>query len=549
MSLRGKRFLVVDDEPDVGELVRVLLPDSQVDVALTYHDGMVRMAGGSYDAVLLDIMGVDGHVLLRQFAGKYPCIMLTAHALTPGHLAKAIEEHAALYLPKEEIHELEMFLCEVLSAPRKASFWSWLAEKIDFRKHFGLDEIPTFREDAAELRDDPLLFLERVYEDCGDVGQVRVGPVPIVFVSSAELARWVLVEKAQLFGPVRELDQILRTSGAKSNGGPPPPVPAGVLPAWVGATREEAERVARNWAPGATVDLEAEVRRVTLAVAARGLFGVRPDDDTLARIAAAVPEVQRRAHDKLTSSVRIPLRWPTLGNRRLRGAVAGIEREVLPLANAGGAELLSWLMAARGGDAADEAIAFLAADCERIVTAATLCWHLLWQNPDVERLLRAELETALGGRGPTFDDLAWLPYARAVVREVLRLYPPASVVLRETTGNAPLGRHGLRAGAWVGVNVHAIQRRSDYFPDPVRFAPQRFLDDAARARPGAFLPFGAGARAALVTELAVAQVQTMLATLLPGVALTTREDESLDLDLLLSLRLTHGLRMRVRRPA
>jgi DNA-binding response OmpR family regulator len=133
--LNGKTLLIVDDEPDLLDLVVEDFPECVVDTARSYAEGREKLANGRYDAVILDVSGVQGFDLLAEFKGKAPCIMLTAHALAPEDLARAIEGGAALYLPKEEIAALDEFLERVFSA--KGPLWTWLEGRIDRRRWFG----------------------------------------------------------------------------------------------------------------------------------------------------------------------------------------------------------------------------------------------------------------------------------------------------------------------------------------------------------------------------------------------------------------------------
>src|SRR5262245_11241123 len=122
-SLEGKKILVVDDEPDIGQLAKALLVKANVDIAETYQEAKQKLTAGKYDVVILDIMGVDGHALLNEFSGKFPCIMLTAHALTPQDLKKSVEGQAVLYLPKDELHQIESYVLKVLESPKRGSLW------------------------------------------------------------------------------------------------------------------------------------------------------------------------------------------------------------------------------------------------------------------------------------------------------------------------------------------------------------------------------------------------------------------------------------------
>ena len=68
---------------------------------------------------------------------------------------------------------------------------------------------------------------------------------------------------------------------------------------------------------------------------------------------------------------------------------------------------------------------------ETTANAMTWTWYLLSQNTDAEARLHAEIDEVLEGRLPTFADVPKLTYTRAVLEEVMRLYPPVPVLSRE----------------------------------------------------------------------------------------------------------------------
>ena len=115
--LENKQVLVVDDEPDILETIKELLHMCRIDTAQTYDAAAARLGATTYDAAILDIMGVDGFRLLditRRL--NLPTLMLTAHALTPENLKTALEKGADAYIPKEKLVDISMFLADVLTA-------------------------------------------------------------------------------------------------------------------------------------------------------------------------------------------------------------------------------------------------------------------------------------------------------------------------------------------------------------------------------------------------------------------------------------------------
>jgi DNA-binding NtrC family response regulator len=115
--LEGKKILVVDDEPDVLEVVSDLLKMCRVSTASNFEDAKKLLETETFDLVVLDIMGVDGYGLLKIANRKRtPAVMLTAHAFNPPNLVKSITEGAAAYIPKEEMARIAEFLNDVLVA-------------------------------------------------------------------------------------------------------------------------------------------------------------------------------------------------------------------------------------------------------------------------------------------------------------------------------------------------------------------------------------------------------------------------------------------------
>jgi len=116
-KLRGKRILVVDDEPDVLETLREELEECAVDTAPGFEEARQLLDKNAYDAAILDIMGVQGYDLLAITTKKdIPTLMLTAHALSPGNLIRSIRKGALAYVPKEKIRDIKTFLLDILEA-------------------------------------------------------------------------------------------------------------------------------------------------------------------------------------------------------------------------------------------------------------------------------------------------------------------------------------------------------------------------------------------------------------------------------------------------
>jgi cytochrome P450 len=147
----------------------------------------------------------------------------------------------------------------------------------------------------------------------------------------------------------------------------------------------------------------------------------------------------------------------------------------------------------------DEVLTIFLAGYETVANALTWTWYLLSQNPEAESKLHAELDTTLGigteARLPTLADYPNLRYTEQVFAESMRLYPPAWAMGRMSTGPVTLGPYRLPPGAHFFFSQYIMHRSAEYFPNPLRFDPDRHTPANKADRPRfAYFPFGGGGR-------------------------------------------------------
>ena len=139
--LTGKKVLIVDDEADVLETLKDLLPMCDIVAASSYEEAKNYLDSQWFEIAILDIMGVSGYDLLDICAEKgITAVMLTAHAVSQEHIKKSYMKGAAYYVPKEEMSQLEVFLTDVLLAKEKGeNTWDgWYGRFIRFcERKFG----------------------------------------------------------------------------------------------------------------------------------------------------------------------------------------------------------------------------------------------------------------------------------------------------------------------------------------------------------------------------------------------------------------------------
>lgn len=156
--LRGKRVLIVDDEPDVLELLTELLDMCKVDAASSFEEAKELLENNYYHVAVLDIMGVKGYELLEiANQREIPAVMLTAHAISEEHLKKSIQKGASFYAPKDEINRIAIFMADVLEArDKKRNVWAkWYERLSEFcDRRFG----PKWRDQDREFWDSVIKY-------------------------------------------------------------------------------------------------------------------------------------------------------------------------------------------------------------------------------------------------------------------------------------------------------------------------------------------------------------------------------------------------------
>jgi cytochrome P450 len=160
----------------------------------------------------------------------------------------------------------------------------------------------------------------------------------------------------------------------------------------------------------------------------------------------------------------------------------------------------------------DEALTLLLAGHETTAVALTWTWYLLSQHPEAEAKLHAELDTVLGGRLPSLDDLDRLSYTRMVLTESLRLYPPAWLMTRRNLDAYGLGGPILPARTLILISPYLTQRDPRFFDAPEQFQPERWAQNFSGPK-FAYFPFGGGPRQCIGEGFAWMEAMLVLSTL------------------------------------
>jgi cytochrome P450 len=294
---------------------------------------------------------------------------------------------------------------------------------------------------------------------------------------------------------------------------------------------------ARRLAPGSTMDAHAAMTELTLRIASETLFG-SDESDSAQTVAAALRLMMNEFPAMLTPLGALRQRLPLGSTRSFWRSRAMLDAIIYSLIarrrRDGGArgDALSMLLASQDSETGfapsdeqirDEIMTLFIAGHETTANLLTWALYLLGQHPDVDE------RAASAARAGDGD------YIGRILREVLRLYPPAWIVGRESLREVTLSDGTqLPAKMTVFLSPLILHRRPEYFPDPDRFDPDRWL--SADPPPFAYVPFGAGARRCIGEEFALREAAIVLAALIRQYRFTAEAGARVGIAPLVTLR-------------
>lgn len=392
---------------------------------------------------------------------------------------------------------------------------------------------------VALLRD-PLGFVSSL--DTGaPVTRLRFGPRTVYAVSSPRLVHEMLVAQANQFtrGLIFEKARAILGDGLLTSDGEKhlahrrmmqPLFLTGPIARYVPVIAEVARARVATWRPSQVLDVHREMHHLSFEVILAVLIrSPLPAGDAAALLDAFPGMIQGILAHAMYPWTFLE-KMPTRLNRRMR-ASAGTFRRIV-----GGiietrrdhhteeADLLGQLLTAPSPhtgevlgpvEVYDELITMMIAGSETV--GLTLAWalHELGNRPDLTDRVLAELDDVVGDGAITADAVSRLDHMRRVVQEVLRLHTPNWIFMRTPTRNTELGGYRLPGGCDVMFSPTAIHRSGHFYPDPLRFDPDRWLPERVADLPRyAYLPFGAGKTKCIGEPLAMAEMAVILATIL-----------------------------------
>lgn len=369
-----------------------------------------------------------------------------------------------------------------------------------------------------EFRPDPPRFIAECARRYGPVTRFRLGPSTIYLISDPDLIEEVLVRSVARFrkdADTRDLGSILGNGLLTSEGEAwkrhrrllAPPLQAHHVEGYTRDIAACADAFGDELSDEQVRDVARDMKHLTLKIVARTLLGVEVREEVEAigsALDAAIDALDRLWH----SWLRLFPRWFPVGpRRRLRKEVRRLDdllyRIIEPrrTSDSGRQDVLSILMRSDGAFTArelrDEAMTMLLAGHE--TTGLGLCYALY----------------LLAGHPAAMDVPPDEAFLDALVRESLRLYPPAWAIGREALEDVELGGFRIPRGGQVWLSPWVMHHDERWFPEPDAFRPERWRDGLADRLPRfAYFPFGGGARTCIGNHFAMLEMKLVLGAIL-----------------------------------
>jgi cytochrome P450 len=416
----------------------------------------------------------------------------------------------------------------------------------------------------------PIFLFQHLVEEYGDIAHYKIGWNHIVFLNHPDYIREVLVVQNDNFIKERTVQRskmllgegMITAEGAQHRTQRQVAQPAfhrQRIPEYANAMVREAIRTRDNWRDGEQRDISIDMMHLTLNIVAGTLFAtdLREEVEELAsainrimglyNFLVMLPAAEWLVH------VRPPGLAAFVRARKRIDAVVYRMIETHRRRGHNGGTLLDMMLAASPDRSAesekslrDQVITIFLAGYETVANALSWTWYLLSENSACERRFHEEIDRELQGRPPTFEDIPRLRYVEMVLAESMRLYPPAWAMGRYARNDFRLGEFLLPAKTTVLTSQFIMHRDARFFPDPLRFDPERFTPEAkARRTKFTYFPFGAGFRQCIGESFAWMEGVLLLATLGQKWKLQLVPGHRVEPEPLITLRPKYGMKMRV----
>jgi cytochrome P450 len=374
----------------------------------------------------------------------------------------------------------------------------------------------------------PLDALTNLSHEQGDIAHVKMPKREFFILNHPELIEQVLVKQQTNFvkGPSLQRARIILGEGLLTSEGEEhlaqrralqPAFHRQRMEEYLPIMNESTHVHAANWKSGQTIDMSNEMMRLTLNIALWSFFGSAPEG-AVERVSKSMQTLIR-----LFPLAQLPLPETTRNLfpkfKQAKDDLSIVTETLLknPQSDFAKRALVNILKENNNGQFTDKqihahALTFLLAGHETTALLLAWCWDMLAHHPFVQKKLQAEVDRVIGDRFPTAEDINNLDYIRMVVKETLRMRPPAWAIGRQAVNDCEIGGQEIKAGSVVIVSQWVTHHDPRFYEAPQEFNPERWVELERTAHPRyAFFPFGGGSRVCIGVHFAMTEAIAVLA--------------------------------------
>jgi cytochrome P450 len=426
------------------------------------------------------------------------------------------------------------------------------------------------RQTFVQFQANPLGYLRELADIYGGIVHYRLVTAHVYLINDPALIREVLVEKADKFERTDHTKETLGRflgNGLLLSAGDfhrqqrqliQPVFTPSRIESYAPAITDQTLKMIEGWQSGEVYDIAEAMMALTLSIVSQTIFGADLGSAT-DEIGKALTVFQQDAGQKLRRHDE------PITDEAYQSALDTVDRIIQDLIstrrNESGdmetkRDLLSLLAAAVDSTTGepmsdhqirDEAMTLVLAGHDTTANALSWTFYLLAQYPEVEARLLAEIQAAIPiiddkVQLPTVADLYKMPYLEMVLKESMRLYPPAWLIGRRPIEPVEIGGYTIPPTASIAISTHTLHRTAAYFSEPDRFNPERFAQEPTRY---SYIPFGGGPHVCIGQSFAAMESALILATILPRFHFELLADQVIEPEPLITLRPKNGIQVRI----
>ncbi len=389
-------------------------------------------------------------------------------------------------------------------------------------------------------------FMRKMQREYGDFVNFRLGTFNNYLISDPEMIHEVLIGKSKVFKKdaiTHDLEELLGQGLLTAEGEywrrnrkiAAPALKRKQIASYADTMVSLTAKHMDAWKQGHQTELHHDMMQLTMAIVVKTLFNLDPGEE----VAAVEESIEKAMHffhlNTHTLWRFMPEALPMKARDDFYAAIEMLNSVIYKLiedrrnSDEEGDDLLHRLILATDEDGnhmtdaqlRDEAITMFLAGHETTALTISYTWRLLAENPDVARRLYQEVDDILGGKPATVDDVRKLKYTEAIIKESLRIHPPAWIIGREPTEDVEIGPYLIPKGAQVLMCQSVLQMLPKYFVEPTQFRPERWLDpEFEKSLPRhVYMPFGGGPRVCIGNHFAMMEAILVVATMTQHVEL------------------------------